>query len=171
MSESPNRNRNESNTPEREQQHSLTQIISEDMSESPNRNRNENNTPEREEQRRSLVQTISDAADSTRSFISNALGLRQERDNMSTPTHRRIDDYPNVHTPRNPLSPATVASSLATPRSILSPRSPFSRRSQRSHANTPRKSNTSTPRRRITTNPENLAENPDNDLLKEYYEG
>ncbi|PKK80763.1 MCM-domain-containing protein [Rhizophagus irregularis] len=167
MLESPNRNRNENNTPEREQPFS-PQTMSDAMLESPNRNENENNTSERE-QRRSLTQTISDAADSTRNFISNALGLRQEQDNMSTPTHLRTENYSNVHTPRNLLSPATVASSLATPRSISSPRTP--RRSQISHDNTPRKSQTSTPRRRINTNPENLAENPDNDLLKEYYEG
>src|SRR4051812_49177840 len=125
------------------------------MSESPNRNRSENNTPEREEQR-SLTQTISDAADTARSLISSALGLRQEQDVISTPTHNQIEDYLNVNTPRNPLSsPTTVASSLATPRSILSPRTP-SRRSQRSHTNTPRKSHTSTPRRQININPEDL---------------
>ncbi|GBC08729.1 hypothetical protein RclHR1_08340015 [Rhizophagus clarus] len=170
MLESPNRNGNENNTPEREQQLSLPQTVNDTTSESPNGSENGNNTPQIEQQqRRSLTQTISDAADSTRNFISNALGLRQEQDNISTPTHRRIEDYPNVHTPRNLLSPATVASSLATPRSILSPRTP--RRSQISHDNTPRKSQTSTPRRRINTNPENLTENPDNDLLKEYYEG
>lgn len=164
MSESPSRNRSENNTPEREQ-HSFPQTMSEAILESPNGNGNENNTPEREQP---PTQTISDAADSTRNFISTALGLRQEQDNISTPT-RRIEDYSN-HTPRNLLSsPATVASSLATPRSISSPRTP--RRSQISHDNTPRKSRTSTPRRRINTNPENLAENPDNDLLKEYYEG
>jgi hypothetical protein len=139
------------------------------MSESPNRN-SENNTPEREQ--RSLTQTISDAADTARSLISSALGLRQEQDAVSTPTNNRIEDYLNVNTPRNPLSsPTTVASSLATPRSILSPRTPSSRRSQRSQTNTPRKSHTSTPRRRINTNPEDLAEDPKTDLLKEYYEG
>src|SRR5437762_11551231 len=126
------------------------------MSESPNRN-NENNTPEREQ--RSLTQTISDAADSARSLISSALGFRQEQDVISTPTHNRTEDYLNVNTPRNPLSsPTTVASSLATPRSILSPRIPSSRRSQRSHTNTPRKSHTSTPRRPININPEDIAD-------------
>ena len=92
---------------------------------------------------------------------------------VNTPTQQRVEEDSNFNTPRNPvLSPATVASSLVTPRSISSPRTPLSRRSQRSLTNTPRKSLTSTPRRRqINTNPENLAEDPETDILKEYYEG
>ncbi|CAI2162770.1 12474_t:CDS:10 [Funneliformis geosporum] len=104
----------------------------------------------------------------------NDLGLREEDEDVNdvnTPVYQRIEDDSNVYTPRNPLSsPATVASSLATPRSISSPRTPISRRSLRSLTNTPRRLHASTPQRKpIDT--ENLAEDPETDILKEYYDG